>query len=164
MSTRSFARFVRDQALTIAAALSITLLVIAIASRASGTGYFGTIRFGASDTNTRSLGFNIASGGPLIILSREQKPSASAVHYGLGIRNPRASDWSLRVPFWLTMPLLSLLPTRFVWLYYHQNRRKPPGACPHCGYDLRATPHRCPECGAACKAADPAGVSPAAGN
>src|SRR4051812_40045997 len=43
-------------------------------------------------------------------------------------------------------------------------RRRSPGLCPGCGYDLRATPNRCPECGAACKAANPAGVSPAAGN
>jgi hypothetical protein len=40
-----------------------------------------------------------------------------------------------------------------------------PNECSHCGYDLAGNLSGiCPECGAACKAASPAGESPAAGN
>jgi hypothetical protein len=54
-----------------------------------------------------------------------------------------------RVPHWsLLIVGLALPAVRFI-----QNRRgvrrSRKGACPRCGYDLRATPDRCPECGAA---------------
>ena len=53
----------------------------------------------------------------------------------------------LVVPFWAI--LLLVLPPALLTVRRHVilARRKPPGLCPSCGYDLRATPKRCPECG-----------------
>jgi hypothetical protein len=54
------------------------------------------------------------------------------------------------LPCWAIAVTTAVLPAsrgiRFV--RSRRWRRRGPGLCPECGYDLRATPDRCPECGA----------------
>jgi hypothetical protein len=58
----------------------------------------------------------------------------------------------LAMAVWAWMSLLAFEKQR-------REARERPGLCPHCGYDLRATPggealfSRCPECGRAAKEA-----------
>jgi hypothetical protein len=53
-------------------------------------------------------------------------------------------DWNLGLPHWFLAAAFMLLPM----IHQLTRRRRIPGHCPACGYDLRATPDRCPECGA----------------
>jgi hypothetical protein len=49
---------------------------------------------------------------------------------------------------WLPLLTFSILPLVWGVGAFQRARRRVAGACPSCGYDLRATPERCPECGA----------------
>jgi hypothetical protein len=54
------------------------------------------------------------------------------------------------VPYWAAFVMLGILPALSALRHTRRRRRQSRqrhGACPACGYDLRATPGRCPECG-----------------
>jgi hypothetical protein len=63
-----------------------------------------------------------------------------------------ADTRSFIVPLWLIM-IVSGIPAVRWYLQRHRERirqtRRLRGACPDCGYDLRASKDRCPECGTA---------------
>jgi hypothetical protein len=61
----------------------------------------------------------------------------------------------ISAPYWFIALCGATMPVVRVAKRSVRARRSGHGACPACGYDLRATPDRCPECGAA-PAAPPA--------
>jgi hypothetical protein len=62
--------------------------------------------------------------------------------------NPNRQYTFVGVPHWCPMLVFGTLPAWRLWPILRLWRRRPPGVCVACGYDLRATPERCPECGA----------------
>jgi hypothetical protein len=59
--------------------------------------------------------------------------------------------FGIRFPFGIAVLLTLILPATWMTLRMFEKPMTgpPPGCCPACGYDLRATPGRCPECGIA---------------
>jgi hypothetical protein len=55
--------------------------------------------------------------------------------------------YAFTVPYWAVALAASLLPGALAARRVSRRSNRSAGACPACGYDLRATPGRCPECG-----------------
>ena len=71
-------------------------------------------------------------------------------------RNPpfklfdRMVEYKLLFPYWLAAVICAVWPAFWAARASRSRRRRirlRRGCCPHCGYDLRASPVRCPECG-----------------
>jgi hypothetical protein len=63
-------------------------------------------------------------------------------------RSPNASGYMTQrsVPLWMVAAAAAVLPVR--WLVLFRRRRRPPGSCATCGYNLTGnTSGVCPECG-----------------
>lgn len=60
---------------------------------------------------------------------------------------PGLTDRIIWLPFWLLAAVSLPLPTVSLVRWIRNRRRRRPGRCTACGYDLRAATDRCPECG-----------------
>jgi hypothetical protein len=110
---------------------------------------------------TRSYGLGTEHGGRIIGFLQQERPSYRAddpadIQLGRGgfrylrITSRGMRRWNLVLPLWSLTGVAAAMPaTRLAT----RRRRRPPGLCVKCGYDLRATPERCPECGRAARTA-----------
>ena len=60
---------------------------------------------------------------------------------------PTARSRAIFVPHWAIAIVTAILPALSIISLIRNRNRRDKNLCPHCGYDLRATPGRCPECG-----------------
>jgi hypothetical protein len=107
-------------------------------------------------TATRSYGLGTEHGGRIIGFLQQERPTYRAddpadVQIGRGsfrylrITSRGMRRWNLVLPLWCLAGVAAAMPA--VRLARRWRRRRPPGLCVTCGYDLRDTPDRCPECG-----------------
>jgi hypothetical protein len=88
-------------------------------------------------------------------------PAVAQRHFA-GVTFAKIDDhWGLGIPYPFLIGAFTVPP--IVALVRGKRRKRTPGHCPDCGYDVRASPDRCPECGRSCRqmpAAKATGFSP----
>jgi len=136
-------------------ALAVTsLLLSAACTVALATG--GTARFD-SYRDTRMVAVGIDNGAFYVgwRFSVYRPPWAGQVSRS-GFRYTRWSENSaeVTVPLWLPALIFGTTALGAGAMAFKRPRRKAPGLCAGCGYDLRATPGKCPECGRVTDAVD----------
>ena len=158
---------VRQRFLSIAAAMSLVLL---LASVAVWLWSYPNWRVGAHRGQLLLVVFDPVKAEELQLL---EKPGLSLKEWS-ETTWPRANGWSkgalgfrfghgsrrfdnattvivsfsvFAVPCWFMVAVLAVLPVMYYLRFWRQRRRTVRGLCAACGYDLRGSPDRCPECG-----------------
>ena len=166
-------RFILLLACFASIALSVLLLL-------QSAGVVPPVGLGWGD-GTRARAYSVEADGPIVLRTASEMTPAPPGKYEYAVQSLSRSDgfgisyhrWNmtagranqapvlgafaeLRIaPGWPVLISL-ILVSLWVMLGIKQRRAARKGnRCPHCGYDLRATPARCPECGSV-PAASPA--------
>jgi hypothetical protein len=144
--------------LNLLTALSLLLCVAVLALWVCSFFYYDVAGFWPSPAQRRAYGIVSDHGTVCFIIvaegsgskrwafrhNRSRTPELPVARRAGFVFHRQAGELAVGVPHWL--PSL-LLATPAAVALVRRNRRRVPGLCPACGYDLRATPDRCPECG-----------------
>jgi hypothetical protein len=78
----------------------------------------------------------------------EPAPPGARVRWGLRFDFADYPAWLVRVPLWFPAALAGVLPAARAWRRVRRRRRRGPGHCARCGYNLTGNVSGvCPECG-----------------
>jgi hypothetical protein len=99
-------------------------------------------RFVTTDSHPETTAWHVAGDAP-----GSRRFSFIGFGYVHAAAPPPYDFRELWFPHWFLVLLFAILPAIRLRSILRTRRRHRSGLCPHCGYDLRATPDRCPECG-----------------